>query len=310
MYNYYSSVTQQEVQWLWYPYIPYGKITLLQGDPGEGKSTLALNIAALLTRGDSMPDGFRKDFTESVVYQCSEDNLADTIKPRLLAAGADCGKSLTLEDRRIEETILQTKAGLFILDPIQSFISQDGDMQNAVKMRATLGKLARVAARTSCAILLIGHMNKTRTGKSLYRGLGSIDIAAIARSVLMVIRDPEDNELRYMVSIKSSLAPEGEPIGFRFDRRKGFVWVGKCSGLSDPDELGRQYLSGKKVDARDELRSLLSKGPVPSTEVFGQMAAMDVSERTLYKIKKELQVKSFKIRNIWFWELSDRGDVE
>ena len=91
-YEYFSSVTQHKVEWLWYPYIPYGKLTILQGDPGEGKSTFILNVAALLTRGKDMPDGFRVPEAQRVVYQTAEDNIADTVKPRLVAAGADCGK--------------------------------------------------------------------------------------------------------------------------------------------------------------------------------------------------------------------------
>ena len=113
-YEYFSSVTQRKVEWLWYPYIPYGKITVIQGDPGEGKSTFILNIAALLTKGKAMPDGFRVSGVQKVIYQTAEDNLADTVKPRLLAAGADCNQvayiidedaSLTLENSRIEEVI-------------------------------------------------------------------------------------------------------------------------------------------------------------------------------------------------------------
>ena len=262
IYDYYSSVIGREIRWLWYPYIPYGKITLLQGDPGEGKSTLALNITALLTCGKRMPDGFGNDIVQSVVYQCSEDNLADTVKPRLLAAGADCGKvayivdeegSLTIDDDRIEETIRKTQAGLFILDPLQSYVSQDSDMQYAGKMRALLGKLSLVAARTECAILLIGHMNKNSSGKCIYRGLGSIDIAAIARSVLMVTRNTDDPDIRYMLQIKSSLAPEGDPIGFRFDRKHGFMWLGKCRNPVVQEEITKQYAVVRKDNIRDEL---------------------------------------------------------
>ena len=142
-YAFYSSVEQKSVDWLWYPYIPYGKLTLLQGDPGEGKSTVMLNIAAAVTQGQPMPDGFEVDAPHGVIYQCPEDDVADTIKPRLIAAGADCNKvayiiddngSLNLEDNRIDETIMRTKSRLLILDPIQSFLVQDGDMQSASRM--------------------------------------------------------------------------------------------------------------------------------------------------------------------------------
>lgn len=168
-FEYFSSIKQKEVEWLWYPYIPYGKLTLLQGDPGEGKSIFILNVAALLTRGAPMPDGFRVPQPQTVIYQCAEDNVADTVKPRLIAADADCEKvayivddsgRLTLEDDRIEEAIIRTEARMFILDPLQAFLSQDGNMQNAGRMRGILGKLSLIAAKYNCAIVLIGHMNK------------------------------------------------------------------------------------------------------------------------------------------------------
>lgn len=134
--EYYSQVRARRVEWLWYPYIPYGKLTVIQGDPGEGKSTLILNIAALLSTGQPMPDGTPIDKPQTIIYQCAEDSVEDTIKPRLLMAGADCDKvafiveddeSLTLTDDRIENAIKNTGARLFILDPIQAFIPPDSD---------------------------------------------------------------------------------------------------------------------------------------------------------------------------------------
>ena len=223
-YEYFSSVTQRKVEWLWYPYIPYGKLTILQGDPGEGKSTFMLNIAALLTRGKNMPDGYHVSKPQRVVYQTAEDNLADTVKPRLVSAGADCNKiayiideenPLTLEDSRIESVIEQTQARLFILDPLQAYLSQDSDMFSAGKMRGQLKQIADIAAKYNCAVVVIGHMNKSSGEKNLYRGLGSIDIAAIARSVLMISRDKSDPAVRYMFPVKSSLAPEGSAIGLK-----------------------------------------------------------------------------------------------
>lgn len=192
---YYSTIESKKVDWLWYPYIPYGKLTLLQGDPGEGKSTFIINVAARLTTGEPMPESDVAGDVQTVIYQCAEDNIADTIKPRLVAAGADCSRiafiadteeQLTLEDDRIEQAIRETKARLLIIDPLQAFMSQDGDMQSAVRVRSVLRKLANVAARYNCAVVMVGHMNKGSGGKNLYRSLGSIDIAAISRSVLMI----------------------------------------------------------------------------------------------------------------------------
>ena len=221
--EFYSNVKASEVEWVWYPYIPCGKITMLQGDPGEGKSTLIIHIAAILTKGGYLPDGQKIKRPEMVIYQCSEDGKGDTIKPRLEQAGADCNRvafikedndKLTLEDERIRNAIIQISAKMVVLDPIQAFIGHNGNMTNAVKMREILSKLSKVAAETNCAIVLVGHMNKSGGGNQLYRGLGSIDIAAAARSILMVSRDKEEPWKRYMFPVKSSLAPEGEQIGF------------------------------------------------------------------------------------------------
>lgn len=90
VYQYYANVRTEPVEWLWYPYIPLGKLTVLQGDPGEGKSTFALNVVARITTGQPMPDGVPAKVKRVAIYQCAEDGIADTIKPRLQQAGADC----------------------------------------------------------------------------------------------------------------------------------------------------------------------------------------------------------------------------
>lgn len=181
--EFYSNVKTLEVEWIWYPYIPCGKITMLQGDPGEGKSTLIIHIAAILTKGGYLPDGQKIKEPEIVIYQCSEDGKGDTIKPRLEQAGADCNRvafikddngELTLEDERIKTAINQIGAKMVVLDPIQAFIGHNGNMTNAVKMRETLSKLSKVAEETNCAIVLVGHMTKNSGGKQIYRGLGSM----------------------------------------------------------------------------------------------------------------------------------------
>ena len=237
IYEYFSSVEPKEVEWLWYPYIPYGKLTILQGDPGEGKSTVMLNLIATVTNGGVLPDGTVFHRPHPVIYQCMEDNAADTVKLRLLTAGAVCEKiayildedeKLTLDDSRIEDTLVRTGAKLIVFDPIQSFLPQDSDMQNIGRMRSLLKKLCAIAEKHHCAVVLIGHMNKGGANNQLYRGLGSIDIAAIARSVLMIVRDRENPELRYLFQIKSSLAPEGRPVSFLISRQQGFVWQEIC----------------------------------------------------------------------------------
>lgn len=315
LFRYYSEVEPQPVDWLWYPYLPYGKITLLQGDPGEGKSTFSLQLAAILTKGAALPDGQALKRAESVIYQCGEDDNEDTIKPRLLAAGADCTRvafiedaegTLTLDDDRIAEVLETTRARLLIIDPIQSYIRQDGDMQSATRMRAILTRLSRMAAKYRCAILLVGHLNKASGGKTLYRGLGSIDIAAIARSVLMIVRDEHNGKIRYMIPIKSNLAPQGSPIGFVLDQDAGFHWLGKCSLAFE--ELPFQTKStSKKETAKDLLRVILSSGLVESKVVYERLQELDISERTVRTAAQEMEIKSTKQASTWYMSLPDEA---
>ena len=310
LYNYYSSIESKPVEWLWYPYIPLGKLTVLQGDPGDGKSTFAINLVALLTKGLPMPDGYSMQGSLVAIYQCAEDGMADTIKPRLEQAGADCEKvayivdndiGLTLEDGRIEETIKATKANVFIVDPIQAFIPPESDMQSATKMRSVLRTLAATAEKYNCAVILIGHMNKDSGNKSLYRGLGSIDIVAIARSVLMISRDESRPDIRYMFPIKSSLAPEGPAIAFSIKAGGGLEWQGKYD-LNTSALLDSVTVKTSKLDkARAKLVQMLQEHDRPSKEVFSSLAEIGVGRRTVEKIKTELQIRAYRSGNCWYW---------
>lgn len=318
-YRVYSSITEKDVEWLWYPYIPYGKITLLQGDPGDGKSTFMLNLSACLTNGSKLPDGTAIDKPENVIYQCAEDSFSDTIKPRLIQAGADCSRvafiededmSLSIADSRIENAVRDFGARLLILDPIQAFISQDGDMQSASRMRSLMRKLSETAEKYHCAIVLIGHMTKASGGKNLYRGLGSIDIAAIARSVLMISRDTEEPQIRYMFPVKASLAPEGCAIGFIFDSESGFHWIGKCNlGKREVYTTGKNSTS-KKEKAKSLLKVMLSVEDLPSNDIFERMEQIGIKEKTVRIAQKELEIVAYQNHRTWYWHLPDDKSME
>lgn len=160
-----ADVETKKVEFLWYPYIPYGKLTIIQGDPGEGKTTAVLQIAALLTKGEKLPEDDQEREPVNVIYQTAEDGLADTVKPRLEAAGADCSKvlvideseqGLSMSDLRIEEAIKQTGAKLVILDPIQAYLGSGVDMHRANEIRPVMKHLGDIAEKYNCAIILIG----------------------------------------------------------------------------------------------------------------------------------------------------------
>lgn len=179
-----SEIQAEEVKWLWFPMIPYGKLTIVQGDPGDGKTTLILNIAAKLSRGEGLDKNMKPTEPMNIIYQTVEDGLADTVKPRLEMAGADCErimvideseKSLSMIDERLEEAIIKTNAKLLILDPIQAYLGGGMDMNRANEARDMTKKLGALAEKYKCAIVLIGHMNKASGNKAAYRGMGSID---------------------------------------------------------------------------------------------------------------------------------------
>ena len=318
-----EQVEVEKIDWLLYPFIPFGKVTIVQGDPGEGKTTMVLQIIAKLTKGEAvLPSGSDEPALEAktvdlepvnVIYQTAEDGLGDTIKPRLLSAGADCSRvmviddndqALTMMDARLEEAIIQTKARLVVLDPIQGFLGAAVDMHRANEIRPLMKRVAVLAEKYHCAIILIGHMNKNSNGKSSYRGLGSIDFQAAARSVLIVGRIKDEPEIRVVCHVKSSLAPEGKSIAFRLDKDTGFEWIGEYD-ISADDLLSGDN-RGKKIHAAKEfLQEVLASGSVAQTKVAEEAESRGIKKKTLWNAKKELEINSVKIGNQWFWMLPE-----
>ena len=307
-----ADVEATEVKWLWYPYIPYGKVTIIQGDPGEGKTTLILNLAALLSKGEKLPESEEKSEPINIIYQTAEDGLSDTVKPRLMAANAkheritviDEGISeLSFTDERLEQAIIETKAKMVILDPLQAYIGANVDMHRANEIRPVMKHLAEVAQKYECAVVLVGHLNKAMGMKSSYRGLGSIDIPASARSVLLVGRIKDNPTIRVMAQIKSSLAPEGEPIAFELNKETGFHFIGKYD-ISVDDLLNGTSTVSKLEQAENLLKDELADGNTVQQKSIQQRAKLrNISERTLNQAKKNLGVKSIRRENVWYWQL-------
>ena len=325
-------VEVEQIEWLFYPFIPFGKVTIIQGDPGEGKTTMVLQIIAKLTKGEAIFPRQEQKIEEkngaempvdsnvdnlmepvNVIYQTAEDGLGDTIKPRLLAAGADCSRVLVIDDReqpltmldiRLEEAIVQTKARLVVLDPIQGFLGAEVDMHRANEIRPLMKRVAVLAEKYHCAIILIGHMNKNSNGKSSYRGLGSIDFQAAARSVLIVGRIKDEPEVRVVCHVKSSLAPEGKSIAFRLDKDNGFEWIGEYD-ISADDLLSGENRGQKIRSAKEFLKEVLASGSVAQTKVAEEAESRGIKKKTLWNAKKELEIDSVKIGNQWFWMLPE-----
>ena len=303
-----QDVEVEEVKWLIYPFIPYGKITIIQGDPGEGKTTLVLQIIARLTKGESIVNEEAKE-PINVIYQTAEDGLADTIKPRLLSADADCSKVLVIDDKdtpltmrdvRLEQAIVETNAKLVVLDPIQGFLGADVDMHRANEIRPVMKHISELAEKYKCAIILIGHMNKSSIGKSAYRGLGSIDFQAAARSVLIVGRIKDEPEIRVVCQTKSSLAPEAKSLAFRLSEENGFEWIGDYDVTAD-DLLSGSAKGKKKQMAMEFLENTLADGQMPYTELLELAKQKGISEKTLRNAKDELGIKAKRANNQWYW---------
>lgn len=307
-----SEVQSQEIEWLWYPFIPYGKLTIIQGDPGDGKTTMVLNLAAKLSKGEALDKNMKVTEPVNVIYQTAEDGLADTVKPRLELAGADCeriividesDKSLSMVDERLEEAIVRTGARLLILDPIQAYLGGGMDMNRANEARDMTKKLGALAEKTKCAIILIGHMNKASGNKAAYRGMGSIDFFAVARSVLLVGRVEGESNTRAVVQIKNNLAAFGHPKAFALSE-DGFKWLGDYEITVDEVLGGITPKANKMEQAKQMLRELAeTQNAVLSNEIFDRADELGISKRTLENAKKELGIRARKINNAWYWEL-------
>ena len=314
-----ADVQASSIDWLWYPFIPYGKLTIIQGDPGDGKSTLVLNIAARLSKGEGLDAEMKPTEPMNVIYQTAEDGLADTVKPRLELAGADCSrisiideseKSVSMVAERLEEAIMKQQAKLLILDPIQAYLGGGTDMNRANEARDMTKKLGALAEKTGCAIVLIGHMNKGGGAKAAYRGMGSIDFFAVARSVILVGRIEGQEQMRAVIQIKNNLAAFGHGKAFALEE-DGFCWLGDYDITADEVLGGIVPKANKMEQAKQLLKDLCAdKTMMQSSEIMELALGEGISKRTLESAKKELGIKAKRVNNIWYWELKQNDSDE
>ena len=309
-----STVKPEKVEFLWKPYFPLGKLTLIDGDPGLGKSWLTLAISTSISKGNGLPNVPRFE-PANVLLLSAEDGLEDTIKPRLESLEADCTKIFaakevfTLDQRGldlIEGEIIKYSPKAVFIDPIVAYFGAEVDLHRANETRAIMAQLAEVADRNHCAIVGVRHLTKGGRNKPIYRGLGSIDLTAACRSVVLIGADPHNDFNRAMIHIKSNLAPLGKTIGFKIDKGK-FFWTGD-SNLTANQILApeNEEDSSAFAEAVDFLKEMLSNGRVSHKDVIKQAKENGISEVTLRRAKKDLNIKSEKEKfagGKWYWIL-------
>lgn len=276
---------------------------------------LMIDLIARLTTGRPLPDG-RRTGAINVIYQCSEDGLEDTIKPRLVNAGADCNKvaiinedvcKLKLDDEMIRQAILDVGAKMLVIDPVQAYLG-DSDLSNATGMRRVMRNLGIWASAYNCAVILVGHLNKKSSQNELYRGLGSVDIMAQARSVLQVERSEEEPRIRFFRQVKNSLSSLGPILSFTINQDGCLHWISE--GGSTPEEPTLfeddrlfERMNGKSETAAMLISRMLASGPIPASQAMKTVSDKHISERTIKNAKKILGIVSFRRNGQWFWEL-------
>jgi len=306
-----NTVQPKEVTFLWKNILPFGKISLLVGDSGLGKTTLALDIAARLTTGRPMPLSDAEPITGNVLFQSQEDDISDTLLPRCISAGADLqriesieadGLNIDSDCDIIEQHIREINARFAIWDPLQSFMGRHADMCRITDIRRLLTNLGGIAARTDCAMLIIAHQTKNQGANELHRVFGSVDITATARSVLRISKSEDDPDIKILSHIKSSVSRPSEPIAFRI------AGAGQIEYLEEYEVNGDLYElpddNSKRATAIEMLYEMLQNGPLEGTEVFRACNEAGISTRTVERVKKEMNVRSGREGNKWVWFLS------
>ena len=318
-----SDVVPERVSWLWDGWLPVGKMVTLDGDPGLGKSTLALTFAAIITTGGMWPDGTRCDYAGDVILLSAEDGLADTVRPRLDSAGGDPtrvhavqGVPLTdnpedglrmptLADiQQLRAVITRHGARLVIIDVLMAYLPSHADSHRDQDVRRVLGALSALAADTGCTILLLRHLNKAKGGDPLYRGGGSIGIVGASRVGLMVAPHPEDDDLRVLAAVKNNLARIPDSRSYRIVPDNTFnvshlEWAGVVE--YDAHALLADHTGTPKNDEVQRwLAAFLADGPQWAVDIYSAAEAAGYSVDKAKRAKKSLGIQAIKA-GAWFW---------
>lgn len=322
-----EDVQREEVKWLWGGRIAYGKLTLLEGDPSVGKSTLALAIASALTRGETLY-GDNEEIERvpaKVLLLIAEDGLADTIRPRLDKLEADPSQvralvavqsadgkeqhfSIARDLEALEAVLVEGGYGMVIIDPLNAYLGGDVDTNRDSDLRTVLSPLTKLAEKYAVALVCIRHLTKSPRDKAIYRGLGSIGYTAVARTILLVGKNPLDPSERIIICTKNNLAIEPPAIAFEITNDK-FLWRGEKNMTAEallaptPEEDDQSAFD----EAKDFLQVTLADEPKLQKEIIKEAKKLAIAETTLRRAKKELGVTSEKKENGWIWKLHNSG---
>lgn len=321
-------VTERQPSFLWRGRIPLGGLTVLDGDPGSGKSGITYDLVARVTTGRALPDGAQSEDPAGVILLQAEDSLECDVLPNLRAAGANIDNILSFDRSSapltfprdigvVEEGIEEINAKAIFIDPISSFLNVG--MHQDQSVRRALDPLAELADRRNIAIVMVRHLTKSGRGNALYRGAGSIAVIGAARSGLIVGDDPTCNDKhRHILAVsKSNRASSAESVAYRTvmnrDGTIGIQWLGPSSCAADEIIVGTaKHERSALQEAIEVLQELLSEGPLPAKETMKLAANAGVAKRTLYRAKAQLDVSSRKIGGgpnaEWMWQLADGTD--
>ncbi len=324
-----SDIEVRQIRWLWRARFPLAKVSVLDGDPGRGKSLILTDLAARITAGKPMPDGEPVE-RAGVVLVCAEDDASDTILPRFLAAGGDPTRAVIMgSDKpfvvpddlpKLERAIRQVGASYVSIDPIMSFLSDDVNSSRDQDVRHALQPLVDIARRTGAAIIICRHLNKSSSsGQAIYRGQGSIGFIGIVRSGLMVGEHPERDDTFLLVGQKSNLSKPPESLAYSIAATPPDFEVPRIQWLGASEITVRQMTAvpddegerDRMVEAKEFLRDVLRAGPVPTKQLKKEASEADIAWRTVERAKAQLRVQAYKDGGSgrWMWIL-DRPTPE
>lgn len=314
-----GDVKPREVDFLWKPYLPKGKLAALIGDPGIGKSTYTLFLAARITTGQYfLSDSEPKRDPANVVFFTTEDDDDDTIVPRLNRFKADnhrvflCDEVITFDEKglnHVEQFLERTRPALVVIDPIQVYI-KCADMNRANETRSFLAPLAALAKKFKCAILVVMHMNKGGEGKAIYRGLGSIDFIGCCRSALAAAELNDGR--RVIVHIKSNVAALGPSLSYQTTNGQYLLSLEPSVTARDIQGSSTPERKASPLSIAEEfVEEMLSQmDPYPSKDLRIQAKKVGIALRTLKRAYKNLKVRAFKKGDDWFKTLKEGGQDE